>query len=85
MGLPQKSLAELLTGLLGGLRFPYLFLLAGALFVLDLFVPDLIPFLDEIMLGLLTLLLGSFRRRKEPPAPGGPKADARPVIDVEPE
>ena len=77
MGLPQKTLAEMLIGLLGGLRFPYLFLLAGGLFVLDLFVPDLIPFVDEIMLGLLTLLLGSFRRHKQP--------EADRVIDVDPE
>jgi hypothetical protein len=77
VGLPQKTLAEMLIGLLGGLRFPYLFLLAGGLFVLDLFVPDLIPFVDEIMLGLLTLLLGSFRRRKQP--------EADRVIDVDPE
>jgi hypothetical protein len=85
VGLPQKTLAEMLIGLLGGLRFPYLFLLAGGLFVLDLFVPDLVPFVDEIMLGLLTLLLGSFRRRKRPETPEGPQAEAGRVIDVDPE
>ena len=85
MGLPQKTRAEMLLGLLGGLRFPYLFLLAGGLFVLDVFVPDLIPFVDEIMLGLLTLLLGSFRRHKRPPTSEGPQGDAGRVIDVDPE
>jgi hypothetical protein len=42
-----------------------LFLLAGALFVADLLIPDPIPFLDEIMLGLTTLLLARWRRRRE--------------------
>jgi len=85
VGLPQRTLAQILTGLLGGLRFPYLFLLAGGLFVLDLFVPDLIPFADEIMLGLLTLLLGSVRRRQRPPPPDSPRSEAGRVIDVDPD
>lgn len=55
--------------LVANLRFPQLFLLVGALFLLDLFIPDLIPFVDEILLGLLTVLLGSLERpaRTEPP------------------
>lgn len=44
------------------LRFPQLFGLMGALFLLDLFVPDAIPFVDEVMLGLGTLLVGSLRK-----------------------
>jgi hypothetical protein len=36
-------------------------------FLLDLFVPDAIPFVDEVMLGLATLLLGSWRKRRQPP------------------
>ncbi|WP_366520638.1 DUF6116 family protein, partial [Accumulibacter sp.] len=31
------------------LRFPQLFLLALTLFVLDLLLPDMIPFVDEIL------------------------------------
>jgi hypothetical protein len=46
-----------------GLRFPYLFAAMAALFLLDLLIPDLIPFADELLLGLLTLLLGSLKRR----------------------
>ena len=52
------------------LRFPKLFALSAVLFVTDLLVPDLIPFADEILLGLATALLGSWRRRKQA-APGG--------------
>jgi Family of unknown function (DUF6116) len=46
-----------------GLRFPWLFLLTLVLFLVDLVVPDLIPFADEILLGLLALLLGNIKRR----------------------
>jgi hypothetical protein len=48
------------------LRFPQLFALVAVLFLLDLAIPDLIPFADEIILGLLTLLLGSLRRPVRP-------------------
>ncbi len=48
------------------LRFPRLALLTGALFVADLLIPDVIPFVDEILLGLGTLLLTQLRRRKRP-------------------
>lgn len=51
------------------LRFPWLFALTAALFLLDLFVPDAIPFVDELLLGLAALLLGSWRKRRQPPRP----------------
>ena len=35
-------------------------------FVLDAAIPDLIPFADEILLGLGTLLLANIRKRKQP-------------------
>ena len=44
------------------LRSPYLFAIAAALFAADLVTPDPVPFVDEILLGLLTLLLA--RQRK---------------------
>ena len=50
---------------LSGLRSWQLFLLAGALFVADLVVPDPIPLIDEMMLGLATLLLGRWKRRRD--------------------
>ena len=46
------------------LRFPTLFLVLGLLTLFDLLIPDLIPFADEIGLALLTLLFGSWKRRK---------------------
>ena len=42
-----------------------LFVLAGLFFVGDLLVPDPIPFIDEIMLGLTTLMLARWKRRPE--------------------
>ena len=49
-----------------GLRFPTLFAVAAALFLLDLLIPDFIPFADELLLGLLTLMLASWKRRSPP-------------------
>ena len=57
----------LVTRFAAGLRYPTLFGLVAALFVIDLLVPDLVPFIDEILLALGTLLLGSLRRRRAPP------------------
>lgn len=44
------------------LRFPYLFLLTLVLFVLNLFIPDVVPFADELIMGLVVALLGSVRK-----------------------
>jgi Family of unknown function (DUF6116) len=49
-----------------GLRFPTLFAITGALFLLDLLIPDFIPFADELLLGLATLVLASWKRRAPP-------------------
>lgn len=51
------------------LRFPTLFKLTLALFLIDFFTPDLIfPFIpvDEILLGLSAALLASWKKRKDP-------------------
>lgn len=55
---------------LSGLRSWQLFLLAGILFAADLVVPDPIPLVDEMMLGLATLLLGRWKRRRDVIDPG---------------
>ncbi len=49
------------------LRFPRLLLLMVTLFGADLVIPDMIPFVDEILLGLGTVLLGSMRKRRIKP------------------
>jgi hypothetical protein len=63
-----------------GLRFPYLFLLTAGLFVVNLFVPDVVPFADELIMGLVALLLANLRKKKpetlslsdQPPATKAP-------------
>lgn len=59
------------------LRYPQLFFAVTALFLVDLVVPDMIPFADEVMLGLLTVLLARIRKPPEPEAPP-------PIKDVTP-
>ncbi|GAB3004990.1 hypothetical protein GCM10010960_18850 [Arenimonas maotaiensis] len=51
------------------LRFPTLFKLTAILFALNLLVPDFIPFIDEILLGLGTALLASWKARRNPDTP----------------
>lgn len=55
--MPQSIIARFLATL----ATPRLFLLAAALLGLDLVIPDFVPFLDEILLAILTLI---FARRK---------------------
>lgn len=55
-----------LLGFFGRLSYPRLFALTAALFALDVVVPDLVPFADELLLGLGTLLLANWKKRKDP-------------------
>lgn len=67
----------------GKLRYPTLFKLTALLFLLTLFIPDPIPLVDEVLLGLGTLLLANWKQRKSGRAidsagssgrpPGGPR------------
>jgi hypothetical protein len=64
---PQGFLLDRLIRFAAGLRFPRLLAITAVLFILDLIIPDMIPFADEILLGLLSLLLASLKKR----GPGG--------------
>lgn len=55
-----------------GLRFPWLVFLTGTLFVFNVFVPDVVPLADEIIMGLIALILASFRKK---PAEQGDEGD----------
>jgi hypothetical protein len=44
------------------LRYPRLLAVTALLFAVDLAVPDLVPFVDEILLGLGTVVLARLRR-----------------------
>jgi hypothetical protein len=63
-------IGNMVTRFASGLRFPTLFKIVAGLFVVDLLLPDLIPFYDEILLALGTLLLASMRKRGVPPDSG---------------
>jgi hypothetical protein len=54
-----------LTERLARLRFPTLFLALAGIFLIDLAIPDFIPFVDELLLGVATLIVGSLTRRRE--------------------
>ena len=58
-----------------GLRFPALFVILLTVTVADLVVPDIIPFVDEIVLAALTALFGLWRERR---TPGGRPGDPDP-------
>jgi hypothetical protein len=61
-----KSLVAPLVAYVAKLRFPTLFKITLALFFIDFFTPDFIPFADELLLGLGAALLASWKKRKEP-------------------
>ena len=53
-----------------GLRFPTLFVILLTVTLADIVVPDVIPFVDEIVLAALTALFGLWKERRSPPGPG---------------
>lgn len=57
--------ARIVERVAGRLRFPALFMLTAALFVVNLVVPDPLPFIDEVLLGLVTLMLGAWKDRDD--------------------
>ncbi len=45
------------------LRFPTLFKITAGLFVLSVLIPDPLPFVDEILLGLGTMMFAQWKQR----------------------
>lgn len=76
--MPGNPLVGLFERFVSRLRFPQLFTLTAGLFVLDLLIPDFIPLADELLLGLMTLLLGNLRRHAEPAEEQPPMKDVTP-------
>lgn len=67
MNTPARNspLAALIQRFLPRLRYPYLFLILGGLFLVDLVIPDPIPLIDEVMLAMLTFLAATLTTRKD--------------------
>lgn len=59
----RSPIVALVARFAARLRYPQLVAIMASLFVLDLVIPDVIPFADEVLLGLGTLLLASLKRR----------------------
>ena len=62
------------------LKFPQLFALTATLFLIALVIPDLFPFVDEVLLGLATLLLANWKKVEPPDNP----AEKPPIKDITP-
>ena len=61
----RKERVDIFKRFASGLKYPQLFILLLLLFLVDLFFPDPIPFIDEAMLGILAVLFGTWRDRKK--------------------
>ena len=80
MSLLNLGPAALVSRFASRLRFPVLFWLTFCLFVLDVLIPDFIPFADEVLLALLSLLFASWRKRGD----ATPPAEEPEIKDVTP-
>lgn len=73
-GTPRQVVEKVATKL----KFPQAFGVFLALFLLDLLIPDLIPFADEILLGLAAALFGMWRETSGPARPSAPPLATKP-------
>ena len=71
----RSPVQEIVGSLVARMKYPWVFVLLAAIFVVDTIIPDPIPFVDEIMLALLTFLVGTWRTRGR---------SAGEVVDVDP-
>jgi hypothetical protein len=59
----MQNIKKRLTRFLESLRFPWLLLVTLALFLVNVFVPDVFPFIDEILLALIAVVLSRLKRK----------------------
>ena len=52
-------------------RFPTLLLIGTGLLLLNIIIPDALPFVDEILMLIATLLIGSLSKNKQEQAEAG--------------
>lgn len=62
MKTPYGVLKDQFIDYVAGLRFPWLLGITLAVFVVNVFVPDCIPFADEIVLGLTAAVLAALKK-----------------------
>jgi len=73
VSIPATAATSIVTRLAErlNLRFPVLVILLAVVTALDFVVPDVLPFVDELGLLLLTLLLSRWKHRKTTQGPDG--------------
>ena len=75
--MPRRAVSAGLLAWARKRRYPTLLLITGGLFVVDLVVPDLVPFVDELLLGLGTLVLARWKDERTTPPSETNRADNR--------
>jgi len=60
----STSMIEMFLKNANQLKFRNLFFMVIGLFFVDLLVPDFIPFIDEIILGLLAIILANWKKER---------------------
>jgi hypothetical protein len=62
---PLSLVATFLLKHLGRFGYTTLLVLLAVVFVVDLFIPDPLPFVEEILLGLMAVTMAKVRGRKD--------------------
>jgi uncharacterized protein DUF6116 len=61
----SRALIAMFLNFASQLKFRNLFLVVIGLFFFNLLIPDFIPLIDEIILGLLAIVLGSWKSERK--------------------
>ncbi len=69
MSATQENIPKEASGLFLKLGSRTLLAIVTSLFFIDVLVPDALPFIDEIVLGILAVLLARWQSRRTPPSP----------------
>ncbi len=56
-----------IMGFASRLKFPTLFFITLGLWAINMVIPDPLPLIDEIVMGLLTLMLATWKNGRAPP------------------
>lgn len=60
----MNAILSRVTRYLESLRFPVLLVVTAIVFIVNVLVPDVLPFVDELLLALVVALLARLKRKK---------------------
>lgn len=60
----MNAVLSRVTRYLESLRFPVLLVVTAIVFMVNVLVPDMLPFIDELLLALVVALLARLKRKK---------------------